>query len=226
MLTIGFSIYHHGCPASQSTERFPDVSLKVLDTRAHDGNRASALLYGRASREENLRKFLGYWKNHKAVTGLRALDRAQAGIIFEVALRPSIGWVTKAILDNNAFFIDSVISERGMEKWNIFVNESNKAALFSQLDEIGVVKINRISKLEFNSSGISSRLSPLAHLSPRQLEVLKAAVEEGYFDCPRSVDSRELAQMVGIAQSTLLEHLRKAQLKMLRHILTEPELSH
>ena len=44
-----------------------------------------------------------------------------------------------------------------------------------------------------------------------QLELLRTAHREGYFDVPRSVTAAELADTVGISQSTLSERLRRAQ---------------
>lgn len=48
-------------------------------------------------------------------------------------------------------------------------------------------------------------------LAPRQREAVTAAYELGYYDVPRAASSREVADRLGIDRSTLLEHLRKAE---------------
>jgi predicted DNA binding protein len=219
LLAVGFSIYHHGCPASQSTERFPGVSMRILSSHPYGANMASVLQYASARRGEDLRGFLDYWRAHSAVTNMSVVDRAPGGAMFKVGLKSNIGWVTKAVLDSNGFFLTSIPVAGGMEAWSVFIEEENKTALFSQLDKVGTVKVNQISRLELDRDGGPTSLAPLSNLTPKQSEVLKGALEFGYFDSPRRVDSRELAKRLGIAQSTLLEHLRKAQTKILRQVL-------
>lgn len=53
------------------------------------------------------------------------------------------------------------------------------------------------------------------NLSQRQSEVIELALEEGYFEWPREIGSEKLADKLGIANSTFLEHLRKAERKLL-----------
>lgn len=52
-------------------------------------------------------------------------------------------------------------------------------------------------------------------LTDRQLEVLEAAYEMGYFERPKEANATEVAQSLGIAQSTFTEHLMTAQRKLL-----------
>jgi len=68
------------------------------------------------------------------------------------------------------------------------------------------------------------RLTPLGDettsLSARQEEVVKLALDAGYFDWPRQVDAETLADRLGIAHTTMLEHLRKAEKKLLTDALS------
>lgn len=49
----------------------------------------------------------------------------------------------------------------------------------------------------------------------REEEILKIALEKGYFDFPKRIKLDELAEMLGIAPSTLSEILRRGQKKIL-----------
>ena len=53
-------------------------------------------------------------------------------------------------------------------------------------------------------------------LSDRQAEVVGLALAEGYYEWPRAADAETLAAELGIAHSTFLEHLRKAEARLLR----------
>jgi hypothetical protein len=45
--------------------------------------------------------------------------------------------------------------------------------------------------------------------------VFDLARKEGYYEWPRGTSTRELAELSGVSKTTLLEHLRKAEAKLL-----------
>lgn len=55
-------------------------------------------------------------------------------------------------------------------------------------------------------------------LGERQLEVIQQAVLLGYYDEPRKISMRELATQLGIARSTLGEHLHGAESALMRWV--------
>jgi predicted DNA binding protein len=65
----------------------------------------------------------------------------------------------------------------------------------------------------------------LSMLTERQREVFETAVDMGYYDIPREVNQGDLADELGCAPSTVDEHLRKAESKMLSTLLrtADPE---
>ena len=57
-------------------------------------------------------------------------------------------------------------------------------------------------------------------LTDRQRESLRMAFHAGYFDWPRSADADTVAAEIGIAQSTLSQHLRTAERKLLEELFS------
>ncbi len=55
----------------------------------------------------------------------------------------------------------------------------------------------------------------------KQKEILLQAYNSGYFDHPRKVNAGELARKLGMHKTTLLEHLHKAEKRLIGHIIEQ-----
>ncbi|SEO78266.1 hypothetical protein SAMN04487948_105110 [Halogranum amylolyticum] len=75
--------------------------------------------------------------------------------------------------------------------------------------EIDVVRITAAER------GDSERERRRRTLTTTQRKVFDLARDRGYYRWPRGVSTRELADECGVAKTTLLEHLRKAEAKLL-----------
>ena len=64
--------------------------------------------------------------------------------------------------------------------------------------------------------GSEDLLSPL---TDRQLEVFETAVQEGYYDVPRQATHKDIAENLGCAPSTVDEHLRKAESRVVTGLI-------
>lgn len=58
-----------------------------------------------------------------------------------------------------------------------------------------------------------------ACLSERQADLVQAALDAGYYDLPRRVVLKELARDLGIARSTIGEHLQRAESALVRQYM-------
>lgn len=58
-------------------------------------------------------------------------------------------------------------------------------------------------------------------LTDRQLEVLRTAYREGYFERPKGANATELAESMGISRSTFTEHLVNAQRKLFADVFDD-----
>lgn len=64
------------------------------------------------------------------------------------------------------------------------------------------------------------RADVLAVLTDRQREVMIAAFQNGYYDYPKKISSERLRQKLNISKPTMLQHMRKAEGRMLADIMT------
>ena len=63
------------------------------------------------------------------------------------------------------------------------------------------------------------RRDMLSALTDRQLEVFRTAVESGYYEIPRRATHKEIADSLECAPSTVDEHLRKAESRVLQSLV-------
>jgi|Deesub1362B_J571_1020462.scaffolds.fasta_scaffold00005_301 predicted DNA binding protein len=76
--------------------------------------------------------------------------------------------------------------------------------------------IKKIKKEAWNIRIENIKLHPRKHpISLRQEAIIKTALDLGYYDCPKKITLRALADILGISPSTLNEALRKAEKKII-----------
>lgn len=103
----------------------------------------------------------------------------------------------------------------GNEYWNVIISE-NRKTIQDRLDEVrdemtAEITVEELRSLPDDDSGCDVD----AHLSERQREILRLAQRHGYYHWPRKVSASELAGELDISKTTFLEHLRKAEAKLL-----------
>lgn len=94
----------------------------------------------------------------------------------------------------------------GCDKWLLLTEQEKAKAFYDKLHEQGVdVKIT-----------YSGEYAPSPTLTPRQQEVLAAAMRHGYYDYPRRISLTDLAEKLGVAKSTLSQSLGMIESEVMR----------
>jgi len=103
----------------------------------------------------------------------------------------------------------------GRETWSL-VAHHDRQEIRRLLEEIREQMDAEISITRISSTELPHESPPSTEqLSARQLEVFELAREHGYYEWPREISACDLAEKMGITKTTLLEHLRKAEGKIL-----------
>ncbi|WP_197409750.1 helix-turn-helix domain-containing protein, partial [Haloferax profundi] len=84
-------------------------------------------------------------------------------------------------------------------------------AIINGLRSLGSVELRKLKPF----SGPSTRLSK------RQAEVVEFALERGYYDWPRRTTVEAIAREFDVTRPTVLEHLRRAEKKLLSDALAD-----
>ena len=120
----------------------------------------------------------------------------------------SIDFPDIAVLPPYTFSEDGIsISLRGVPK--------GISSFLSLANEIMPPDSVKVVNEEVGESG------PRALLGDRQWEVVQAAVQWGYYDEPKGVSMRQMAERLDMARSTLGEHLHNAEATIMRWLVEQ-----
>jgi len=113
---------------------------------------------------------------------------------------------------------EEIRMNNGFEYWTVIVTAS-RGTIQERLDEIREEMNAEITIEGMKSTQTCATESQETNqLSERQREVFELAQDEGYYMWPRETSATELATKVDISKTTFLEHLRKAEAKILGQI--------
>jgi hypothetical protein len=79
--------------------------------------------------------------------------------------------------------------------------------------------VGEISNMTFKRAVYQS-VDILSILTDKQKEIMTAAHRYGYYKYPRKINADELSKKVDLSRATLVEHLRKAEVRILDELLT------
>jgi predicted DNA binding protein len=221
LLSLSFELWHPDCWALQVTDTV-DTELFAYGTLT-DGRVARERYIVSGDSEAALSQTIETVRESPLTTTVAELGSTPDG--------PAIGSHTREIFVefDAANSIDSAFVTRGFvydglpkmvdghEEWSVLVHAPRRE-IFETLDTIRAerdadIRLERIAGVE--SPTARSPDERERHLSPRQQEALALARERGYYEWPREVTAGELATELGVAKTTFLEHLRRAESKLL-----------
>lgn len=124
--------------------------------------------------------------------------------------------ICPTLLENGFVHSAPVRIEDGRECWQVcFAGErENIEANLEGVREDGPAEVT-VSSITTSKTTRSARKHRMNTLTGAQREVFDLARERGYYRWPRGVSTRELADELGVSKTTMLEHLRKAEGKLL-----------
>jgi len=92
-------------------------------------------------------------------------------------------------------------------------SEDNLKKILELFKEVAQVKKISLVKSTYKEQSI------LSCLTDKQREIIIAAKKNGYYTYPRKINSQKLSEKVGLSKPTVVQHLRKAETRIISSIL-------
>jgi hypothetical protein len=154
----------------------------------------------------------------KSPIELKLLEFKENAFIVFLKRRPRPGYLfgTNITRPGGGYIISPFEISHGKIKF-AFVGDQN------QVREIiaGVEKRRLSYKVISLTDADFSPNSPFNRLTEKQRDILISAFKLGYYDVPRRINSDALAGHFGLRSATVVEHLRKAEKRLISAILNE-----
>ncbi|MBI5224519.1 helix-turn-helix domain-containing protein [Candidatus Micrarchaeota archaeon] len=124
-------------------------------------------------------------------------------------------------LEKSAFFIKPIVIKNGWQYWALAAID--KHHLTDMFNRIKKLKMDaKIELLSLKQKPFNFFLPAIfTNLTQLQTNAIKSAYRLGYYSYPRKISVDQLAKKLNIPRSTLQEHLRKAESKLLNTIFSE-----
>jgi len=129
---------------------------------------------------------------------------------------PSLSSILKAVGIESGYLFPPLGIRDGKIRFSFLGNEMQIKDFMEKIDVLGIhYRVVLLADANFSPT------SPLNGLTEKQRETLIAAYKHGYYDIPRKISSEELAKKLGLVDSTVVEHLRKAEKRLMAQLLEQ-----
>ncbi|MBU7029749.1 MAG: helix-turn-helix domain-containing protein [Theionarchaea archaeon] len=200
MIEVELSLFIEGNYGCEITKRHPELQLDIVSGYT-EGDAVQGLIKSNCTSEE-LGELQNEFKAFKYVREVEVLESGYMKVVVDSSGFP----LAQLIHEVGAFYIYPIKFSEGREVCTlIFENKKELRKVLKQLPyDWKIVRIGNIN-LQFD----------LEDLTPQQLKAVNLAIEKGYFEIPKKVNLEELSTQMKISRTTFLEHLRKAEKKIL-----------
>ena len=106
------------------------------------------------------------------------------------------------------------IFTKGKMVMSVTGNEENLKKFLEVVKKLGDVEKIGFKKAIFHEQAV------ISCLTEKQKEIIIAAKKNGYYKNPREINSEELSKKIGLSKPTVVQHLRKAEVRIMSNILT------
>lgn len=204
----------HPCPFCDFSSSFPDAEMvlwcngsnEILQISASDSSTLPKMLKA-ARKLLSAREMIQ--DGRSAITISRKCACGDYGSVMSVAGECDV-WLIPPVTYLNGWETHRVLSvgRASLQRFVAEVKRTGKVQVISHQSREDLDVVNNLSVIPFHFFG---------GLTPRQVRALVLAFENGLLEIPAKTRMDRVARGEGVSRSTFGEHLRKAQLQLVRN---------
>ena len=193
----------------QSRLDVSETDLTVSGTLPHESDQF--IQYVRLP-SDDVEMFRAAATDHPAVTDVTVISDAEGGRVQVTVAEPT----PEARLASFGAVVDesTVTADHADIDVQLPAKQTLSEAVGLLEDEYDAVSVLSTVETTRTDDGDARSALQRASLTEKQSNALRAAYHHGYFDRPRGSSASEIADSLGVAHSTFLQHLRAAQRKV------------
>lgn len=217
MREVLIAVRHFGCPVSDTSAAYPEVYIQNLSKGQLADGKAKRLFCLRGEPEEII-AFIAEFRDHPSVKRIeRITGDEESSIAYfssEIEYDSENPSILGRIHSKGCFQHTTVSVKRGMEHWKVYTEEMEAIhELVSELEALGnditLYRSTSMDSLEDTQSFDFATF--LTDLTPRQQAAFETALSLGYYESNSNVTTEDVAAELDVHQSTVWEHLKKAE---------------
>ncbi|WP_226479132.1 bacterio-opsin activator domain-containing protein [Natrinema amylolyticum] len=160
-------------------------------------------------------EFEDAFQDDESVTNIAVIDEVEGARLYRAEWTANVETLIYAYVELGATLMQAIGKA---EDWELRIRFDSQDAL-SEFQ-----KYCNENSISFELNRTQEQEQPMASaqydLTPTQRETLVTALEAGYYEVPRAVTMRELAEQMGVAQQTLSNRFRAAYNNLITSTLT------
>lgn len=186
------------------TRSHPAVRFRVLSAFAGDAAGVALVeLVG-----PGLEDVLAAMETIDALTDLDVLQRGDDRVLLQ--FETTLPLLLRPVQDSGIPLELPFEITDGEAVWELTASRDRLSALGEQLDAFGI---------QYEVDRVREEVDPGRVLTDRQRDLVRAAIDHGYYDTPRTCSLTELADELGLAVSTSSEILHRAEGRVMKRFV-------
>lgn len=226
MWGASIGVRHTGCPISDTSSEFPDVSIQNVSRIDVRGSRSRRLLY-LSGKVREIKAFAEAFRERAVVTSFqRVSDSFDSRVYYtaEIAYSEENPSIMSLVDDNGVFNHGPISVQRGTEHWVVYGRPRSRVErLVTGIERYdNPVRINRLAELN-GSNDLLQDLegnSFVCQLTDRQRTTFETALRMEYYEGDAETTIADIGEELGVHETTAWEHLKKAENKILTEVGT------
>lgn len=219
---VTLRIRHHGEPESDISAQFPRVTLRSVSSMTGGDGRRKRIIELSGNRDHT-EGFLTEFRKADSIVAAEPLTPLSDENVYVIFVYDVSKWdsISETLSEMGVHYKTGTTIVAGWERWTIYLEDPGELSrIIRQFRASGneVELVSNVEMSELSSSNRPHAEEMLVDLTPRQRDALAAAVAVDYYDYDGDGTIADIAEELGVAETTAWEHITRAESRVMHHV--------